>query len=432
MLSNFSKIFVKYSFCLFIFLGVTQEALCMHRASGEELDKENIGHQNKRAKTDDFSPSISMIPTAGMWASVNSQSVNALAYDNPEDHWGDDRDAFVSTSDETQDVTLFSVLEERRVLELQILNAALYKPEVTSDNVTLSSFTPKKVQGYYEAGGETLELERRIGILKTLHPEPIRDTVQFPRSDQQIFSPAARHLPRREVAELRSLKLVSHLPDYATVEPIVAETEEERISRKESQKKEFEASEALLGNFPKQLISEREKALKPWIPYFKYVDMTKNKYLEGCGRKLRWPDLAEAFSKYVAPHMIYLAIEGYEVYFSLETLDFKRIDVETQKPNYITMENTNCPIGVDGEKMNWHHVLRIDVHSHDVKIDETTKKNCEGPYKLVLIPAFLHTEYTEFLHPVHYVAPRVDIDRSAFGKSRKAINQKIKALYYKG
>jgi hypothetical protein len=409
---------------------VPQEALCMHRVSDEELDKENFGRLKKKAKTDGFSPSISRIPTAGMRASVNSQSVNALAYDNPEDHWGDDRDAFVSTSDETQDVTLFSVLEERWVLELQILNAALYKPEVTSENVSLSSFTPTKVQGYHRAGGETLELERSIGILKTLYPEPIRDTVQFPRSDQQIFSPAARHLPRRDVAKLRSLKLVSHLPDYAIVEPLVIETEEERAARKEKQEKEFEASEIILGNLPKQLISEREKILKPWVPYFNYVEMKKNQLLQGIGAKMRWPELAEAFMKYVAPHMEFLEIEGFEVYFSLQVINFKRKNPKNQKENHETMGEGQAPTGVDGKPIHLHHVLQICACSHPMKITESMRKNRQSPYKLTYLPEFMHTEYTEFLHPVNYVTPKAEINRSSFGESRKVIHKKVAEVKY--
>jgi len=430
MLSNFSKIFVKYSFCLFVVLGVAQEALCMHRVSDEELDKENFGPLKKKAKTDGFSPSISRIPTAGILAPVNSNRLNALAYDNPEDHWGDDRDASVSTSDETQDVTLFSVFEERRVLELQILNAALYKPEVTSDNVSLSSFTPKKVQGYYEAGGEALELERSIGILKALHPEPIRDTVQFPRSDQQIFSPAARHLPRREVAKLRFLDLVLHLPDYATAEPLVIETEEERAARKERQKKEFQASEALLGNFPKQLISEREAALKPWIPYFKYVEMKKNQYSEGIVEKMKWPELGAAFMKYVAPHMEFLEIEGFEVYFSLDIINFKRVNPKNNRTNAENMKEGFGPTGVDGQPTHLHHILRICARSHPMKITEAMRENRESPYKLVYVPEFIHTEYTELLHPSNYILPRLDIDRTAFGHSRKIIHQTVVKVKY--
>jgi hypothetical protein len=129
--------------------------------------------------------------------------------------------------------TLSSRLGRRQAVESQILNAALYKPEVTSTSFDLSHFTPEKVKEFYDEGGEQLSLYLNISLLKTLYPEPIRDITNFPRDDQKIFSPAVRHLPRRDVEGLRSCQLVFHLPGYATAEPIVIETEEERAARKE-------------------------------------------------------------------------------------------------------------------------------------------------------------------------------------------------------
>jgi hypothetical protein len=65
-----------------------------------------------------------------------------------------------------------------------------------------------------------------------------------------------------------------------------------------------------------------------------------------------------------------------------------------------------------------------------MKVTETMRKNRESPYKLAYVPEFIHTEYTEFLHPANYVTPRAEIDRSAFGDSRKKIHKKVVELKY--
>lgn len=169
-------------------------------------------------------------------------------------------------------------------------------------------------------------------------------------------------------------------------------------------------------------------ALTPWLPFFGYINMTKKQ-----GILLKWPDLVGAFLKFIAPHMEYCGgkgYEGYDVYISLKSLNFERKNVKNKKPNYILMKDGKNPYGSDGFIMEWHHFTRIDVHSHDIKIDQTTKDNHEGPYILILIPNFLHKEYDALLHPSNYVAPRNEINRTAFGTSRAVINQRVENKYY--
>ncbi|MGV8947914.1 MAG: hypothetical protein ACOH2E_00875 [Candidatus Paracaedibacter sp.] len=94
------------------------------------------------------------------------------------------------------------------------------------------------------------------------------------------------------------------------------------------------------------------------------------------------------------------------------------------------MSEGGAPIGVDGESIHLHHVLRICARSHHMTVTATMKEKRESPYKLVYVPEFIHTEYSELLHPSNYVAPKVDINRAAFGDSRKKIHKKIVELKY--
>ena len=463
MLSNFAKIFIKYSLFLFIFLSEIQEIFCMDDEMTGLLAKspsiartkkdkensrevENIGldirvaewsssrrplhpaNQIKSGQSRYHAPRDLGVPIAGAKADVKILTQNKRPRPDfslsPEESSED-------PVPESKSLTLFDVLDPREACEVQILNAALYKKsEVLSMDVDLASFTPTKINAYREAGGTTPELKTKIDVLKTLYPKEIKDIEHFPRQHDSVFSPAVRNLPRETVGELRAQGLVFHLPDFATAEPLVIETEEQRAARKEKQKKEFEASERILGNLPKQLISEREKILKPWVPYFNYVEMKKNQYAQGIGEKMRWPELGEAFMKYVAPHMKFLEIEGFEVYFSLKVINFKRKNPKKQKENHEIMREGLAPTGVDGNLVHLHHVLQICARSHPMKVTDNMRKNRESPYKLIYVPDFIHTEYTEFLHPVNYVTPKEEINRSSFGKSRKVIHKKVVELEY--
>lgn len=444
MFRNFIKIVIKFSFFLFIFLQLTQDILSMENG---DLDSDTFLKHKKANKANFSNKKVKVDSYVRVLQPAKQKKLSTLEYDSPQDVGAPiagleaeiasssqkkrQRPVFSSSEEESveneefESRTIFSVLEEKEAYEVQILNAALYKPEITSTDVDLKFFTPTKLSGYREAGGTTPDLKRKIRVLKTLYPKEIKDIEGFPREDNKVFSPSVRNLPREVVGELRALEFVYHLPDYATAEPIVVETEEERAARKERQEKEFEASEAVLGNFPKQLISEREAALKPWVPFFNYVAMKKSDYLKGIGEKMRWPELGGAFMQYVAPHMEFLEIEDFEVYLSPGLINFKRINPKNGQTDAENMREGIGPTGVDGKPIHLHHALRICARSHPMKVTESMKKNRESPYKLVYVPEFIHTEYTEFLHPVNYVAPRVEINRSAFGHSREIIHQTV-------
>lgn len=445
-------------------MGLSQASFCAEdssldlfgrRDSSRRLKSRDKENSQKRSVKELDSPSRLMVFSTRVLQPVNTKRsiVQDLNDDNPEDlkvptasEPNVNIDAFSSkkrvrdesssspigsdTCEEWEPSSLAFIIGEKSALEVQLLNAALYSADVTGEGDDLRHLTPQKVLSFRNAGGQTPDLREKLKVLKKIHPKHIKDTGAFPRDDEKLFSPSVRNLPREVVANLRSNGLVLHLPDYSTREPIVAETEEERAGRKERQRKEFESLELQAGRIPELLTTEREIALQPWVPYFKYIDMRQKQYEDKQGHILRWGDLVGAFLKYVAPHMVYLEIEGYDVYFSLKTLNFERKNWKDQKENHILMKNGKCPYDLNGSIMNWHHVTRMDVHSHGIKIDEATKRSCEGPYKLVLIPAFIHTEYDAFLHPQHYVESNKELNRAAFGSSREIINQKVRELFY--
>ncbi|MGV8947913.1 MAG: hypothetical protein ACOH2E_00870 [Candidatus Paracaedibacter sp.] len=369
MLSNFVKIFIKYSLSIFLLLSAIQDIFSTDKdwfvfvekspsivRRGD--DKKNPHVINMRL---DIHVTDKKDSSRRPLQPVNQQKSRQSRFDVPQDIGvtiaGSNADVEISSQNkrprpdfsssheessedsvlESQGPTLFDVLGEKQAYEVQILNDTLYKPEVSNMDVDLRLFTPTKINAYREAGGTTPELKRNISVLKTLHPIQIKDTENFPRQVDRVFSPAVRHLSRGTVGELLALKLVFHFPEQATTEPLVIETEEQRVARKERQRKEFEASEVLLGNFPKQLISEREKVLEPWIPYFKYVRMKKEDYSLGIGEKMRWSELGAAFMKYVAPQMEYAEIEDFEVYFSLSVINFDRENSTNKKKNHLIM-----------------------------------------------------------------------------------------------
>lgn len=463
MLSNFAKIFIKYSLFLFIFLSEIQEIFCMDdEMTGLLAKSPSIARTKKDKENSREVENIGLDIRVAEWSSsrrplhpANKLKSRQSRYDAPKDLGvpiaGAKEDIEILTQNkrprpdfslspeessedpvpESKSLTLFDVLDPREACEVQILNAALYKKsEVLRMDVDLAPFTPTKINAYREAGGTTPELKRNISVLKTLYPKEIKDIEHFPRQHDSVFSPAVRNLPREKVGELRALGLVFHLPDYATMEPLVVETEEERAARKKRQKEEFEASEAILGNLPKQLDCEREAVLKPWSLYFNYVRIKKEQFSRGVGVKMRWPELAEAFMKYVAPHMEFLESEGFEVYYSLNVINFERKNPKNQKLNYETMREGQAPTGVDGKPIHLHHVLQICARSHPMKVTEDMRKNRESPYKLIYVPDFIHTGFTEFLHPINYVAPTADIIRSSFGGSREVIHKTVVELNY--
>jgi hypothetical protein len=237
-------------------------------------------------------------------------------------------------------------------------------------------------------------------------------------------------LSRTETLEARKGSHIVSLPATAFIKAEMVESPEERRARKEKQMAEFEAAEAARGISIVHLEEENQTALQPWLGFFKYIDFKKERITLGSDKKMKWPDIADAFSKFVAPHMSRHQIDGYEIYYLLKTVDFNRVNPLNQHPNYINMMHGGCPVGSDNDSMEWHHVTRFD-KSHKIKIDEPTLLAYEGPLKIILIPAWIHQQYRQLhLGRSFYKKPRTKMDRSYFGEYRELFNQHIVKTHY--
>lgn len=358
---------------------------------------------------------------------------------------------------------------------IQLLNGIHYLDERYDSprEIDLRKQTPtkkQKIDFLRDRGMSSPNIRSKMHLFKKENPHPIRDVTNYPRRDDYPGSPSTRQvMSRLGIKEARQQLYIIPIPPLAYVEHVEPETPTERETRKARQKAEFKAqfeaketarlnesfgqmAEEGVAAVTKHHQDEMTEALSHFKEYFEYLEAKKARYIayleakKAFGKKrtkgaklmkeekMRWPDAVGAFNQYVAPLMTRVEVEGYEVYFSLKTLDFNRIHMGTGLKNYEAMRLGSTPTGADGSAMNFHHVTQLDLHVHDVKIDEDAKDAQEGPFKLVLIPYFLHSEYSGCLHfdGATYVLPRAEIDRAAFGRSRIQINKKLVELFYKG
>lgn len=439
MLQNLKKDVFKHASLLFILLGITQQTIgaeLLESDSDSWLSKKPVqkvkkkNHSSKRKIEDAFSceefvmdPSeLAGAPLAGL----NCLGLSPLSVSKAH---------IYNAALYIEDITVLSETpyDEESSADEASEGIVKRKKPIVVGNIDLTKFTPQKIEDFKKLGGQTPDLRKNLAVLKKLQPSPIRDVTNFPRSNESVLSPAARLvMPREVLREGREIGLVLPLPPIATVEPVEAETEEQRLAREERQIAEFNAVESQLSSVPKLLEEKYETALKPWKPYFDYIDLKKKRILSGKEKKMRWPDLVGAFLKYVAPHMTMIEVDGYEVYFTFETLNFNRkgrIGI-----NHEDMSLGYCPKGADMELMNYHHVTKLDPNTHKVSIDEQTQAEHRGPYKIALIPNFLHEEYSYYLHCESdtCVLPQRPVERSLFDKPRQQFNKKIVELYFKG
>jgi hypothetical protein len=351
--------------------------------------------------------------------------------------------------------------------QILLLNATQYI-DVTYESpeeVDLKHQTPTKAShiGFLrEQGVSSPHIRTEMHRFKKLNRHSIRDLTNYPLNPALPGTPSARAVmgSRVKLIEEKQRGNLTSFPPLAFVEPVEPETPEQRLERKVRQKLEFRAqflakeAAALLKWDPTQLsenmaqlVGEKHRAelsliLTPFQGYFDYLEARKTRYLEYTSQKsqgakvqkLRWPDVVGAFNEFVAPSMTRLEIAGYEVYFILSTIDFQRTHAATGLLNHEAMKDGYSPAGLDGNPMNLHHVTQLDLHVHHVQVDDETRKAQEGPFKLVLIPACIHTEHSGSLHfdSETYVLPQKEINRTEFGKSRAIIMQKIVELFYKG
>jgi hypothetical protein len=491
MLSNFSKIFIKYSFCFFVFLGVTQEALCMQRTNSEEFDEEGLGHPKKRVKTDDLPPFISVIPLAGTLASVSPEIFFISTGDEFEDR--------LQSHEERQELLLGNYempgkeaasklrqlgVSEVKAQEVLMLSSALHKEMRTEKGTDIKStkeldlnyamISPEKLRAFEELGGDINVFEQNCRVLKLQFVSPIRNP-KYPLG--AVYSPAARvaSISRLQIEQGRLENIIRSLPVDFRIAPTAPETPEEREERKKQQLIDFLEMEKVRGKISEEEISkileqkgaqkwkeasaEIKREIELWQDHLNYIDMRKKQLLMGdselldedefqddgslenddsflCSvlevgegaevdildaqqkekkvRKIRKAEIEDSFENFVAGKLICLKVEGYDLWFS-KGIDLDRTD-EDGDTNLERMNSGLCPIGADGETMNFHHLTHYDFKTHKIKSI------------IVPLTEYVHRIYSGKLHfgrNTYQDLPRTKVNRNEWNKVRFQFNKSI-------
>ena len=173
--------------------------------------------------------------------------------------------------------------------------------------------------------------------------------------------------------------------------------------------------EGARGKSSAELSMEIEAEYKLWENHFAYIQRRKNEATSGTGNKIRKNEIIETFERFVKPHYQMVEVEGYEVYFSLESLDLGRAN-PGRLTNMERLVDSLCPIGSDGEIMNYHHLTHHDAKTHASRS------------VIVLVTNKLHTQFSGSLHFAnsnYRDLPRAPLNRAEFARARNGFGPKI-------
>jgi len=449
---NFRKITARHFLCLFLVLGLSKESF------STETDTE-ISFPFLPSKLDSSVESISetkMPPSAPCEETLHEKKQKENKEPNAELDpvrsnkrklvWPDE---VKPLAEETMDILqrgLFRpiVTPLARIEEPKTPTRKKPRTDEGNEVVDLTLITPEKIKDFKNSGGSTPELREKFVSLRRERP-PIRNIILFPPSTLEIFSPVARQvLPRNIIGKARNAGAVVSLPMIAHLEPIIEETEEERAERKAQQEKDFLEAEQRRGKVPENLKAEMRKEFEIWQDHLNYIQMRKIQLSgeeeavmdevdadgeddtdidmeeiiekkEEKARKIRKGEIEDSFLKFVAPHLEHLEVNGYDLYFTKETLDFERTDSKGVT-NHDNMQRGECPIGSDYKRMNFHHLTHYDFATH------------KSRSIIVLITHTLHTMYSGRLHfgrTTYRDLPRKIVDRLLFSPERRTFNEAI-------
>lgn len=486
MLLNFTKIFIKYSFFLFVFLGVTQETICTQRNRSEKFDEEGLGYSKKRVKTDDFSSFISRIPFAGTLVSASAEISSISTGDESEDRLqshekgqGPLRPSYEALREEEASKLWQLGVSEVKAQEVLILSSALHEEMRTEKGTDIKStvkeldlnytmISANKLHAFEELGGDINVFEQNCRVLKSLVTSPIRNPKYHPGA---LYSPAARvaGIPRWQIEQGRLENIIRSLPVDFRIAPTAPETPEEREERKKQQLIDFLEMEKVRGKISEKEISkileqkgaqkwkeasaEIKREIELWQDHLNYIDMRKKQLLIGDSellgedefqdddsfvysvlevaedaevdildvqrkekkvRKIRKAEIEDSFENFVSGKLIFLKVEGYDLWFS-KGIDLDRTDANGDT-NLERMTRGLCPIGADGETMNFHHLTHYDFKTHKIKSI------------IVPLTEYVHGIYSGKLHfgrNTYQDLPRTKVNRNEWNKVRLQFNKSI-------
>jgi hypothetical protein len=267
-------------------------------------------------------------------------------------------------------------------------------------------FDEEKWTSYLLLGGSSPKLKRTISCLKEEIPERIiKKSFEILNPDgwvRIIPSPVARRVFNRSSKKNIAKNLFPSIPVDAFTEEEREETQEERIERKALERKIFltmEADQGLAAEDLKDILVEEKVS---WHRYFQYFKAKKEAYqLDKTTGKIRRAELEMIFEKNVAKFYQKLIVDQYTLYYHPDLINLERQDTK-RRTNLERMEAELCPIGPDGEEMNFHHLTHHD------------------PGIIVLLSDALHKSESGKLHfPKSFYRRPGPVDRVSFDRSRK-------------
>lgn len=356
-------------------------------------------------------------------------------------------------------------IDEKAIMLARLTNSCLYTEMRIPSDLSKSGFTlnfgllsPGKKIAFEQLGGTEKELHDTVRLLKEERPSPIRNPEYG--SKQWVYSPAARvSLKRAEVSLARKSKAVRTLPFSAHIAPTRVETLTERSEREARQRKEFLAAELLRGKSEQNLEHELNQERVIFKDYLEYVQARKQELgngdiledldeedqgeedqgeediggnaeveeewvddepeavavVESQGGKMTKSELEEKFIELAAPHLTHMNMNGYDLYFSRETLDLTRVQKTGHTNAEVMILLAKTPIGADGKPMNFHHLTHYDFYTHKTKSI------------IVLLTDSNHKEFSGLWHfgKTTFRLPLKRVTRSLFNRARQSFNKEI-------
>jgi hypothetical protein len=351
---------------------------------------------------------------------------------------------------------------EKDIVMAAIVNEMLHH-EMRPDPLSGSEFSrldyslipPMLKNEFMRLGGTLEELHNAVELTKRARPSPIRNPAygKTEEGKSDFYSPAGKAvLGRRDLNDARQKGVVRKLDLGAHIVPVTPETAEERLAREERQYRAFVESEKGRGKSENQLKKELQSELELFQDYLNYVKRRKLENgvegeevdlsdddednnipqvtpteiddddggeIETLASKITKRELEEQFEKLVGKHLIHLVVDGYDLYFSKDTLDLNRIQKDGLSNRDAMKDLERTPIGADGKPMNYHHLTHYDAKTHKTKSI------------ILLITDNLHKRYSGLLHfgAQTYRLPKNRVDRKKFNTARDKFNTEIvKAL----
>jgi hypothetical protein len=170
-------------------------------------------------------------------------------------------------------------------------------------------------------------IRQAIKKLKEIYSSPIRKLDL--KKTFQLLTPALREfLTRSEVIRAKEGGWAESLPADAFKVTHAPETPEEKAERKKAQEESFLELERSRGKSPLELCREIEAEARLWENHFAYIQLRKEKIASGTERKIRKGEIIDTFRKFVESHYQLVSAEGYDIYYSMTSLELGRLDKE--------------------------------------------------------------------------------------------------------